>query len=154
MPNLLMAHRHNWLVEAQTARAIRYHGVLQQVLQFAQSAVLVTGVLSLDGFLELPQIRLTVPGVTHKLIKGIDMKTLQWCQQNMPKKTPLRGFNVRLNHFCFYLCLVSSHLEVCRVVFEMLLHTHAQLVHPLPLSLQGCAVCLMTCGRMQKTKCL
>lgn len=37
------------------------------------------------------------------------------------------------------------HLEVCRVVSEMLLHTHTELVHPLPLSLQGCAVCLITC---------
>lgn len=36
-----------------TAGGLVYHGVLQQVLQFAQSAVLVTGVLSLDGFLEL-----------------------------------------------------------------------------------------------------
>lgn len=142
------------LVEAQTAWGIRYHGVLQQVLQFAQSAVLVTGVLSLDGFLELPQIWLTVPGVTHKLVKGIDMKTLQRWQQNMPKKIPLRGFSGILNHFFFYLCLVSSHLEVCRVVFEMLLHTRTQLVHPLPLSLQGCAVCLMTCRRTQETKCL
>lgn len=47
----------------------RYHGVLQQVLQLAQSAVLVTGVLSLDGFLELPQVRLAVPSITHELKK-------------------------------------------------------------------------------------
>lgn len=45
----------------------RYHGVLQQVLQLAQSAVLVAGVLSLDGFLELPQVRLAVPSITHEL---------------------------------------------------------------------------------------
>lgn len=47
----------------------RYHGVLQQVLQLAQSAVLVTGVLSLDGFLELPQVRLAVPSIAHELKK-------------------------------------------------------------------------------------
>lgn len=34
------------------------------------------------------------------------------------------------------------HLEVRRVVFQVLLHTHTQLVHPLPLSLQGCTVSL------------
>lgn len=38
---------------SETAGRLVYHGVLKQVLQFAQSAVLVTGVLSLDGFLEL-----------------------------------------------------------------------------------------------------
>lgn len=54
-----------------------YHGVLQQVLQFAQAAVLVTDVLSLDGFLELPKIRLTVPGVAHELIKDTIIKALQ-----------------------------------------------------------------------------
>lgn len=37
-------------------------------------------------------------------------------------------------------------LEVGGVVSEMLLHTHAQLIHPLPLGLQGCAV------RLRKTQ--
>lgn len=36
------------------------------------------------------------------------------------------------------------HLEVSGVVFEMLLYTQTQLVHPLPLVLQGCTVRLMT----------
>lgn len=36
------------------------------------------------------------------------------------------------------------HLEIGRVVFEMLLHTHTQLVHPLPLGLQRCTVRLTT----------
>lgn len=47
----------------------RYHRVLQQVLQFAQSAVPVTGVLSLDGFLELAQVRLAVPSIAHELTR-------------------------------------------------------------------------------------
>lgn len=54
-----------------------YHGVLQQVLQFAEAAALVTGVLPLDGFLELPKIRLTVPGVAHELIEDTNIKTLR-----------------------------------------------------------------------------
>lgn len=40
------------------------------------------------------------------------------------------------------------HLEVCCVIFEMLLHTHTELVHPLPLSLQRCTVSLITCREM------
>ena len=47
-----------------------YHRVLQQVLQLAQPAALVTGVLSLYGVLELTQVRLAVPCVTHKLTGG------------------------------------------------------------------------------------
>lgn len=54
----------------------RYHRVLQQVLQFAQSAALVTCVLSLDGFLELAQVRLAVPSVTHKLTKDTEIKNM------------------------------------------------------------------------------
>lgn len=38
----------------------------------------------------------------------------------------------------------AAHLEIRRVVFEMLLHTHTQLVDPLPLGLQGGAVGLRT----------
>lgn len=49
---------------------------------------------------------------------------------------------------------VSSDLEVCRVVPQVLLHTHTQLVHPLPLSLQGCAVSLITRNRTEEAKCL
>lgn len=45
----------------------QYHGVLQQVLQFAEAAVPVTGVLPLDGLLQLPQVRLAVTGVAHEL---------------------------------------------------------------------------------------
>jgi len=50
-------------------RRRRYHRVLQQVLQFAQSAVAVTRVLSLYGVLELPQVRLTVTHLAHNLRK-------------------------------------------------------------------------------------
>lgn len=46
---------------------VSYHGVLQQVLQFAQSAVLVAGILSLYGVLKLAEVRLTVPRVAHEL---------------------------------------------------------------------------------------
>lgn len=63
-----------------------YHGVLQQVLQFAQAAVLVTDVLPLDGFLELPKIRLTVPGVAHELIKDTIIKALQRCQKKIAQQ--------------------------------------------------------------------
>lgn len=41
------------------------------------------------------------------------------------------------------------HLEVCCVIFEMLLYTHVELVHPLPLGLQGCTVGLITCREME-----
>lgn len=41
--------------------------------------------------------------------------------------------------------MFAAHLEIRRVVFEMLLHTHTQLVDPLPLGLQGGTVGLRTC---------
>lgn len=67
-----------------------YHGVLQQILQFAQSAAPVTGVLSLDGFLELAEVRLTVPSVTHELAKekpmlGCNKKHSSYVQTTLTK---------------------------------------------------------------------
>lgn len=62
---------------------VGYHRVLQQVLQFAQSAVPITGILSLNGFLELAEVRLTVPRVTHEL----EEKT---GKENQPKGDHMR----------------------------------------------------------------
>lgn len=83
------------LVERQTTGAQAYHWVLQQVLQFAQAAAFVTGVLSFDGVLELPKIWLAVPGVAHELIEGTDIKTLYCCQNCTIrlKKTIEKGKN-------------------------------------------------------------
>lgn len=46
------------------------------------------------------------------------------------------------------------HLEISHVVFEMLLHTHVKLVHPLPLSLQGGAVSLETRTPRENLSCV
>ena len=54
-----------------------YHGVLEQVLQLAQSAVLVAGVLSLDGVLKLSQVALTLPSITHKLTGGETNRSIE-----------------------------------------------------------------------------
>lgn len=44
-----------------------HHGVLQQVLQPRQARVVVAGIFPLDGVLQVPQVRLRLPGVAEEL---------------------------------------------------------------------------------------
>lgn len=70
-----------------------YHGVLQQVLQFAQPAVLVAGVLSLYRLLKLPQVRLAVPGVAHVLEENAQTPDINNLQRKIQFKLVLSSLN-------------------------------------------------------------
>ena len=74
-----------------------YHRVLKQVLQFAQSAVAVTCVLSLDGVLQLTQVRLTVPHLTHELRIHAHSK-----RETNRELTIIRPNHMMYSKFCFW----------------------------------------------------